>query len=105
MDPALRQSACAGEAKPSWVAQVREKGAEVFRGVGTVFRTGSFLLILAGNIISVIIGLGLGYKIMYLQVGLRLPLFHEGLPLVKKVGMKDESIKLVTTGRQSCPGH
>ena len=41
----------------------------MFRGVGTVFRTGSFLLILAGNIISVIIGLGLGYKIMYLQVG------------------------------------
>ena len=37
-------------------------------GVGIVFRTGSFLIILVGNIISVIIGLGLGYKIMYLQV-------------------------------------
>ena len=65
---ALRQFVCAGEAKPSWSAQLKEKSKEVFRGVGTVFRTGSFLLILAGNIISVIIGLGLGYKIMYLQV-------------------------------------
>ncbi len=51
------------------MTKLKEKSKDVFRGVGTVFRTGSFLLILAGNIISVIIGLGLGYKIMYLQVG------------------------------------
>lgn len=36
--------------------------------MGIVFRTGSFLIILFGNIIGVIVGLGLGYKIMYLQV-------------------------------------
>ena len=65
---------------------MKEKSKDVFRGVGTVFRTGSFLLILGGNIISVIIGLGLGYKIMYLQAGLRFPLFHGCLPLVKTVG-------------------
>ena len=64
----LSQSACTGEKKPSSWAKLKEKSKDVFRGVGTVFRTGSFLLILAGNIISVIIGLGLGYKIMYLQV-------------------------------------
>ena len=60
--------ASAGEPKQSRWQQVLEKGKDVFRGVGTVFRTGSFLIILVGNIISVIIGLGLGYKIMYLQV-------------------------------------
>lgn len=48
--------------------QFLAKGKDVFRGVGTVFKTGSFLIILVGNIISVIVGLGLGYKIMYLQV-------------------------------------
>ncbi len=65
------------------MTKLKEKSKDVFRGVGTVFRTGSFLLILAGNIISVIIGLGLGYKIMYLQVGpftlfLVLPLLKTG---------------------------
>ena len=58
----------AGEPKQSRWRQTLEKGKDVFRGVGIVFRTGSFLIILVGNIISVIIGLGLGYKIMYLQV-------------------------------------
>ena len=57
-----------GEPKQSRWRQTLEKGKDVFRGVGIVFRTGSFLIILVGNIISVIIGLGLGYKIMYLQV-------------------------------------
>ena len=57
-----------GEPKQSRWQQTLEKGKDVFRGVGIVFRTGSFLIILVGNIISVIIGLGLGYKIMYLQV-------------------------------------
>ncbi len=58
----------AGEPKQSFYSRFLEKGKDVFRGVGTVFRTGSFLIILVGNIISVIVGLGLGYKIMYLQV-------------------------------------
>ena len=58
----------AGEPKQARWQQTLEKGKDVFRGVGIVFRTGSFLIILVGNIISVIIGLGLGYKIMYLQV-------------------------------------
>lgn len=40
----------------------------IMRGVATVFKTPSFLLILLGNIISTIVGLGMGYKIMYLQV-------------------------------------
>lgn len=37
-------------------------------GVGTVFKTPSFLLILLGNIIGTIVSLSMGYKIMYLQV-------------------------------------
>ena len=46
---------------------VCEKIMTMFQGVGTVFKTPSFNIILVGNIISIIIGLGLGYKIMYMQ--------------------------------------
>ena len=62
-----------GETKRSFWSRAADKGKEMFSGVGRVFKTGSFLIILVGNIISVIVGLGLGYKIMYLQVG---PLHH-----------------------------
>lgn len=68
MEAHLGLVSSAGEPKQSRWKQTLEKGKDVFRGVGIVFRTGSFLIILVGNIISVIIGLGLGYKIMYLQV-------------------------------------
>jgi hypothetical protein len=37
-------------------------------GVAVVFKTPSFLLILVGNVISTVVGLGMGYKILYLQV-------------------------------------
>ena len=49
-------------------ARVLERARHIYRGVVLVFRTPSFLLILAGNIIGTIVAGNMGYKVMYLQV-------------------------------------
>ncbi len=40
----------------------------IMEGVWIVFRTPSFILILLGNIIGTIVGLSMGYKVLYFQV-------------------------------------
>jgi hypothetical protein len=40
----------------------------IMRGVWIVFKTPSFILILIGNIIGTIVGLSMGYKVLYFQV-------------------------------------
>ncbi len=40
----------------------------IMEGVWIVFRTPSFILILLGNIVGTIVGLSMGYKVLYFQV-------------------------------------
>ena len=51
------------------LARARARVGRVFVGVGRVFRTPTFILIMLGNIIGTIVAGNMGYKIMYMQVG------------------------------------
>ena len=50
----------------------------IMEGAWRVFKTPSFLLILLGNIIGTIVGLSMGYKILYFQV--RIPSLNSPIP-------------------------